>query len=378
MKKFIALLLALMMALVCVSALAADGDPVPTTGDPVPTTGDQGTTPPADVEVSIAAPATSAGTPTEAVDVKINKIITSTVAETTDKNPALKLRFTVGTGTVALSTETAAPAVSIPSFAISEGAASAEMTIKLPSYKAVGVYTYSITEDIIDDTDPDDVKVLDVAGMTEAENLELKVTVIQDVENNKLVIGGIALRQDNVKVDKITNLYKSGDLSVTKTVEGNMGDRTKPFPFTITLQAPTGKTVASTVSYSGGNVTTATNATFDENGKAEIKVQLKNNETVTIHNIPEGVTYTIIEDAAIKHLATADLEPENANAYLVEDEVTTATAITVGSNTVKTIKNTKTIDIDTGVALDFVPYVLIMVLALAGFVALKVRRREDY
>jgi len=368
MKKFIALLLALMMALVCVSALAAD---------PEPKGNDKGTAP-ADVEVSIAAPAASAGTPTEAVDVTIDKIITSTVVEAADKNPGLKLRFTVGTGSTALSTETTAPAVTIPSFTINEGDASATMTIKLPSYKAVGVYTYPITEDIIDDSDADNVKVLDIAGMTEANNLELKVTVIQDVENNKLVIGGIALRQDGVKVDKITNLYKSGDLAVTKTVDGNMGDRTKPFPITITLQAPAGKTVASTVSYAGGNVTTAQNATFDDAGKAVIKVQLKHNETVTIHNIPEGVTYTIVEDSDIVHTSAADADQDKANAYFVENEVKTATAITVAEKTEKTIKNTKTIDVDTGVTLDSTVYMLIMALALAGIVVLKIRRREDY
>ena len=376
MKKLLAILLALMMVLVSVAALAAD-DPADTNGN------DQGTTAPAgntgtDVKVSIAAPSASAGTPTKAVDVEINKIITPTVVEEADKHPELKLRFTVGTGTPTLSTETTAPAVSIPSFTIDEGAGSGKMTIKLPSYKAVGVYTYPITEDIIDDSDPDDVKVLDIAGMTEANKLELKVTVIQDVQNNQLVIGGIAIRQDDVKVDKITNLYKSGDLSVTKTVDGIMGDRTKSFPITITLQASTGKTVASTVSYIGGNVTTAQNATFDATGKAVIEVQLKHGETVTIHNIPEGVTYKVEEDSSIIHVSAADVQPENVNAYYVTGEVKNAAEITVGSNTPITITNTKTIDVDTGVSLDSTVYMLIMALALVGFVVLKVRRREDY
>ena len=44
----------------------------------------------------------------------------------------------------------------------------------------------------------------------------------------------------------------------------------------------------------------------------------------------------------------------------------------------KGVVDCKTIVIDTGVALDSAVYMLIMALAVAGFVALKIRRREDY
>ena len=348
MKKLLAILLALMMVLVSVAALADEND-----------SKKEDTTPVVSVD---ATKVNTAGVPTEKADVTIRKVITP--GRETDTHPALTLKFTVGTGIGTLSTVTTAPAVEIPDLSIAEGAGSADLTIKLPSYSAVGVYTYPITEE-----------ATNIAGMTEAQNLELKITVIQNGEN--LQVAGIALRQDNVKVDKITNLYKAGTLTVTKTVAGNMGDRTKAFPITITLTAPTGKTVASTVTYAIGEGT-ASNATFNEDGVATIKVNLKHGETVTINNIPEGVTYTAVEDTTIKHLTAADEEQTNANAYLVEGEVTNATSITANVVTAKTIKNTKTIDVDTGVTLDSTVYMLIMALALAGIVVLKIRRREDY
>jgi len=370
MKKFIALLLALMMALVCVSALAADGEPV-TNPD------DQGTTPPANgggtttkvVSVDPSTASGAAGNPTKPVTVEIEKSIVTTpddVYNPSDRHPEVTLTFTATKKSVELSTETDAPEVTFDALTIGENEDGGKLKINLPSYKAVGIYTYTVTE-----------APTKLAGMNEATGLELKVTVIQNTQTGDLEIAGIAVRQDGVKTDNIKNIYKSGRLKVTKIVDGNMGDRTKAFPIIIVLNAPTGKTVASTVTYKINNTGTGSAVTFTD-GKAEVKVNLKHNDSVEIYNIPEGVTYTIVEDNAIKHVSAANDEPDNVNAYKVDGQVETATEITVASTTEKTITNTKTIDVDTGVTLDSAVYVLIMALALAGFVALKVRRREDY
>ena len=156
-----------------------------------------------------------------------------------------------------------------------------------------------------------------------------------------------------------------------------MGDRTKEFPITITLTAPEKKTVASTVIYKINNTGDGTAVTFT-NGKAEVKVNLKHDDTVEIFNLPEGVTYTIVEDDDIEHLKDPKEEQTNADAYKVEGEVEEDLEIQVAERMDYIITNTKDIDPDTGVALDTAVYMLIMALAVAGFVALKVRRREDY
>lgn len=394
MKKFIALLLALMMALVCVSALAADGDPV-TNPDDQGTTPANGsgttptsTTPAATTAATAKDPSVDTGynattKPTTGLDasksntVKVTKRINA--KGTGAKVPVQDVKFTVGTGTVTVSsTVSAAPAVSIADAKFTtEGQTTADVEITLPIYSGVGVYTYPVTE-----TDTN------IAGMKYATELELKVTVING-ENDKLVIAGIALRQKNVKTDTIENDYEVNALTVGKTVSGNLGDKSKYFPITVVLNAPSGDkvygSVGVTITGTGATVkegeTPITNTIAAVSGGWEsktLKLSIKTGQTVKFDNLPAGVTYTVVEDSDIVHIqgTPTDEQLKNPEAYVVTDEVTRATALT-GDTTV-TITNTKDIPVDTGVALDFVPYMLIMALALAGFVALKVRRREDY
>ena len=374
MKKFLAILLAMMLIMVSVSALAT-GDVNQPTGDPQTEDeggdegGSTGNTQVVSVDPSTASGA--AGNPTKPVQVEITKSIANTeddVYQQADRHPEVTLTFTAEVTSVELSTETVdtAPAVTFEQLTIGENADNGQLKINLPSYKAVGIYTYTVTE-----------AATGYAGMHEAANLELKVTVIQNVENGNLEIAGIAVRQDDVKTDDIENVYKSGRIMVTKLVDGKMGDRTKEFPITITLTAPEGKTVASTVTYkvNGGSATTVT---FNDEGEAEVKVNLKHEDSVEIFNIPEGVTYTIVEDDDIEHVDNPTDEQENANAYKVEGEIKEDTEIEVAARTSYEITNTKDIDVDTGITLETLPYVLLMALAVMGFVALKLRRREEY
>lgn len=365
MKKFLAILLAMMLVMVSVAALATEGG---TTGDgETPAAADgESTTPKPSIDPTTASGA--AGNPTKPVTVMIKKSIAATpddVWKSEDRHPAVTLKFTAEQKSVELSTETTAPEVTFNDLTIGENADYGNLEIKLPSYKAVGIYTYTVTEE-----------ATGYAGMHEAANLELKVTVIQNVETGNLEIAGIAVRQDDVKTDDIENVYKSGRVKVTKIVDGNMGDRTKEFPITITLNAPKGKTVASTVTYkvNGGDAATVTFA----GGKGEVKVNLKHNDSVEIFNIPEGVTYTVVEDDAIVHVTNPTDEQENKNAYKVEGELSKDTAITVAELKDYTITNTKEIKIDTGITLETLPYVLMMALAMMGLVALKLRKREEY
>ena len=369
MKKFLAILLAMMLVLVTAMtfALAEEGTPG---GDDGNTEG--GNTEGDATQVVSIDPATAsaaAGNPTEPVTVKIKKSITSVAEEDVyvadDRHPEVTLKFSAVEKSVALSTVTEAPEVTFKDLTIEEDDDSGYLEINLPSYEAVGIYTYTVTE-----------TPTGFAGMTEAANLELKVTVIQNVDTGNLEIAGIAVRQDNVKTDDIENLYKAGRLLVTKIVDGNMGDRTKEFPITVTLNAPSNKTVASTVTYKV-NDGDAQTVTFTD-GKAEVKVNLKHNEFVEVLNIPEGVTYTVVEDEDITHLDAPDGDDEDADAYMVEGEEEEDTEITVGERTEYEITNTKAIVPDTGISLESLPYVLMMALAVFGFVVLKLRKREEY
>ena len=389
MKKLLAVLLALMMVLVSAAALAENlnNESVPESETQELENENQGTeennslgngdaTPAAAPPTQETRPSAENGQDATKADQTVTVTKLFSVSGTGAKNPAQTVSFTVETGTVANSSAASAPAVSIDSVNFEEGETEKYITIHLPVFTSVGIYTYPVVE-----TDTN------VAGVSYASDLELKITVIQAADG--LQIAGIALRQNDVKTDTLMNEYKANALTVGKTVSGNMGDQNKAFPITVTLTAPANDKVYGSigVTISGEDATVKDGSTDITNviaAEAEgwttktLNLSLKHGQTVRFDNIPEGTTYTVVEDSVIEHidgLATA-AQQDNPNAYEVSGEITTARALT--SDVDATITNTKNVEIDTGVALDSSAYVLIMALSLAGFVMLKVRRREEY
>ena len=255
-----------------------------------------------------------------------------------------------------------------------------KITVSFPTYPEVGIYTYTVTEK--SDTDKE------YAGVTYSDPITMKVTVIR--QNNELVIAGVAFRLagDSTKLGEITNEYKAGGLTVKKQVAGNMGDQNKEFTITVAFQSE--KTVNSTIAYTvnGGEEQTIAPSAWS-NGETSVEVTLKHGQDAVFTNIPDDVTYTVVENdennGGAKHVKNSTDEQDNVNAYKVEGEVGAEVdgvkqppkAITVADNTEEIITNTKDIDIDTGVALDSLPYVLLMALTLAGFVLMTARRRRE-
>lgn len=392
MKKILAILLALALVLVNVAVLAGDVDPDnPPTDDPVVI--DPADEPeedpeedPASGEVvapaaeTAATPADPSATNGQNAEVDTNKVTITknfNVTGTGAKTPPQTVSFTVGEGTVTNSTTiTTAPVVTIDSVDFDEGDTTKDVTINLPKFEGVGVYTYPITE-----------TNTNIAGEKYASSLELKITIIQGTDN--LVIGGIALRQADVKTDTLENDYKANALTVGKTVTGNLGDKAKHFPITVVLTAPDDDKVYGSVGVTitgdddttvkdGENAITTTIAAEAEGWTTKtLNLMLKDGDTVKFDNLPDQVTYTIVEDAAIEHTGETQTEEQQGNpeAYYVTDEV--KTAATLSKDTEETITNNKTIEIDTGIELETLPFVLLMGIALAG-VVLSIRRREDY
>lgn len=114
-------------------------------------------------------------------------------------------------------------------------------------------------------------------------------------------------------VDKVvmTDVYETGSLTVKKTVEGNLGDRSEKFDFTIRLLRD-GKPVS-------GEFPTADQKTvsFDENGEAGFT--LSHGEKVTIEGIRTGTNYVVVEESA------------NENGYLTSSVGADGTIVREGS-----------------------------------------------
>ena len=261
-----------------------------------------------------------------------------------------------------------APVPTIGSIAYADGDATADgtgkgtktATIALPEYTSVGVYTYTFSEV---------VPTTKTAGVTYSEGtFTLVVTVLQ--QDDKVRVAAVHCEAnpktgtygESPKTDKFENTYESGTLAVSKTVTGNLGDQSKYFDVTVTFAAASGEAINSTITYTGGKYSEAVAV---NNNTATI--QLKHGDTVTFANVPEGVTWTVEE---------ADYTTEANGKYDAAQYSASTGTITAGGAATSVITNNKDVQVDTGIALDSIPYILIIALVAIGAVTVFVRRRR--
>ena len=224
--------------------------------------------------------------------------------------------------------------------------------ITLPDdYSSVGVYTYTFTEN------PGET-----AGVTYYDKeIKLVVTVLQG-ENGKLRVAAVHTETEGgEKADNFPNVYSAGSLAITKVVTGNMGDQSKYFNVTVTLNGEEGKEYAESYAVTGGSF-----SGNPESIKIDVptEFQLKHGDTITIENLPYGVTYTVVED---------DYKTEGYREAQIDFKDKNKT-IDTASDTV-TITNTKNQDVDTGILLDNVPYVLLLACVFGGMSVFFAKRR---
>jgi pilin isopeptide linkage protein len=242
------------------------------------------------------------------------------------------------------------------------------LQVTIPSYTKPGVYTYTITE-----------KAGNAQGETYS-TASVGLTVLVDFDytdpenypDGKLVAHpGITKNADGEKENDFENLYEVGDLEITKSVTGNLGSKTEYFDVTVTFTAT--KSVQSEITISGG--THAENPTSIALGWTEknVNLKIKNGETIKFANVPKDVSYTVVE--AAEHAAKDPTFSDPTKGYDVsyENEKGDTTASIVST----TITNDKSKTPDTGIVLDTMPYMLLMLLAAAGFMMIG-RKREEY
>ena len=233
--------------------------------------------------------------------------------------------------------------------------ANKQLTINLPQYEAVGVYTYKFKEQ--------DNKT---AGVTYfSDDIYLVVTVTQGTNG---LIRTATVHKGSATANKgeaIVNTYSAGTLAVKKVVTGNLGDQQKKFTVNVTFNAPEGKTVDSEIKYTVGaeerTLTFAQGATT-----ASANIDIKHNETVTFTNIPYGVSYKVAEN-------DYTAEGYDAAAYQGDQGI-------IGENNSAaecTITNNKNVGVDTGIVLDSMPYVLLLAVACMGLAVLMTKKRAS-
>ena len=173
----------------------------------------------------------------------------------------------------------------------------------------------------------------------------------------------------------ITNSYTSNraDLTVTKTVTGNMADLGETFTFQMTI---TGDYDADKITYKKGTTEEGKLSDLTDN-----KFTLKNGESIVFSGIPAGANVTVTETGAEDYKTTVNVSntPTEAVALAAETDSgdTKSGTVTIDANA-KTIAftNEKEIPVNTGVILDTLPYVLMLIAVGGGVVAFFLRKRH--
>ena len=235
--------------------------------------------------------------------------------------------------------------------------------ITAAKYDSVGSYIYTFKE-----------TAGTTAGVTYDNNqYKLYVNVVNGDTAGTYKIGGAYVKNTaGDKVQEIVNTYQSGNLKITKTVTGNMGDKNKVFDVKVTLTVADGKTVNAPVTITTTPKPTdaaltnpATIATGAWNGnQATVTLHVKDGTTVELKNLPVGVSYSV-EELPYSDYTTSYTHTQNGTSMT---GAPTSTAVRANAIDTVTITNNKNAKVDTGVIVSNLPYILILAAVAAGLV----------
>lgn len=173
---------------------------------------------------------------------------------------------------------------------------------------------------------------------------------------------------DNDAEVSITNTYTPSTTSVTitKEVKGNMGDPNKSFTFTVTLTGGTMKD--GTYDAAGGSVA----YTVSENG-TKVSFSLADGQKVVLKDVPLNAILTVTETNVDAYSVTINggtpVKAQGAVGSAEKGNITVTKDLTIA------VINENDANIDTGITMDSVPYVLLLAMAVIGGGVLLSKRR---
>ena len=213
-----------------------------------------------------------------------------------------------------------------------------------------GIYYFTVTEN-----------TSNVAGVTDSTASKiLAVYKYSDSTKNTFLF----LNSD--KTDKedgtFTNTYvNTADLTITKTVTGDFGDKNKDFTFTLKINR---------VAAANRELKKADGTTIKTNDKGEFT--LKHGESVTVIGLEAADTYEVVETAATGYTTKVGTDTTNtASGNMTKSE----TELTSGNKTAAYTNNCDASPV-TGVIMTIAPYALMVVLAGAFAVVFLTRRNR--
>ena len=232
-------------------------------------------------------------------------------------------------------------------------------SVDATKYPSAGYYFYKFQE-----------TAGDSAGVTyNTDPYYIRVAVAYNSDTKALEINNVTMFNNEwKKVSEIDNFYSAGKLTVQKIVTGNMANSDDTFNVTVRFTPKEGKKLKSKIAgrIIDNNLGNVTITDGEDEQTATFKV--KAGTTVVFTNIPEGVSYEVEETQANGY---------DAPAYKVNTKEGNTGTIVGGKTDEAIITNNKGIQIDTGVFMNNLPYLLVLIFAAAcgvGFVVSKKRR----
>lgn len=245
-------------------------------------------------------------------------------------------------------------------------------------FNAPGIYRYVITETgnaqdgIHNDT-------------TATRTLDVIVNYRDANAGGQLVVSNYILYQgtktdatnESTKDDGFTNTYATSNLTLEKQVTGNQGDRDKYFEFTVNITGAVAGTVY-TVNLLNAEANPTVGDTQQTNastltatdGTVKATYYLKDDQSIVIQGLTANTKYTITED------------DYSTDGYTTTNDVNAADGTTTGEKTMGannqkvTFTNDKSGTVPTGILLETAPYVVLMLVVVAGGVALLAAKRK--
>lgn len=293
------------------------------------------------------------GTAVPALAVTGSGSIATSYTRTGSTNPAESLTYTVSSPTVTSGEAEDAPALTVGTAHYAKNTAgTGSISLTFADCTTPGIYTYTLTPTLTPSTE---------AGV-EFGNAVLTVTYTVHFDENGELASAVAVKNaQGFKLNADTPIlidYRSGNLSVEKTVLGNLGDKTKEFAITVTLVATDGKTYGSSAYTVTGAQDNAASIAVD----TPVTFHLHHGEKVLISDLPDGMTYTVSESVPSDY----------------RSEISPTPAIEAAETKQVVVENTKERDIDTGVFLNNAPYIAILGgVAVAAIVVVNRRRHSE-
>lgn len=244
------------------------------------------------------------------------------------------------------------------------------------AFSTPGVYRFTVTESGTVDgvtNDNTNIRYIDVYVLDDNGALIVDKYVFHESAE---VAGSNGQFASDEKESGFTNTYATENVTLTKQVEGNMGDKSKDFAFTIEITSAGGVksyTVEASDGTSYNPITTALNE--DETAcVGSATVNLSDDEYVTIKGLSAGDTYKITETKVDGYTTKYTTNNQNSDQAIVGNATD---ALKISDTKAVTFYNISNASTPTGIVMNVAPYALLVVVAVAGCFVFLRKRNED-